>query len=67
VNASHVSTFAKHRNEVAEVAEAIAGSSVQFAVRTHADIWDEWESSSRWPGLEDHLAALRARYQVKIQ
>ncbi len=66
VNGSELAQFAKHRSEVREFSETVSGSSVSFAYCTHASLWVEWENSSSRPDLTSYIAALRARYDVRV-
>jgi hypothetical protein len=33
---------------------------------SYPDLWHEWETTSTWPGMPEHLARLRARYRFPI-
>lgn len=55
--------FAKHRNEIADFAERIAGGTPRFEALSYYELWDAWANSND-PRLVAHVAALRARYEV---
>ena len=55
--------FAKHRQEIAEFAERIAGGAPRFEALSYYELWDAWANSDD-PRLAAHVAALRACYEV---
>ena len=55
--------FAKHRKEIAEFAERIAGGTPRFEALSYYELWDAWANSDD-SRLVAHVAALRARYEV---
>jgi len=55
--------FAKHRQEIAQFAERIAGGTPRFEALSYYELWDAWANSDD-PRLAAHVAALRARYEV---
>ncbi len=58
--------FRRHRDEIDEFADRIAGSDVAFTSKSHFNLWEEWSRQSEPGWLREHLAHLRARYAVVI-
>lgn len=55
--------FERHRSEIAEFADRVSGSSLKFASMSHPELWATWEETDD-PFLRQHVATLRARYEV---
>jgi hypothetical protein len=55
--------FGKHRQEIAEFAERIAGGHPRFEALSYPELWEQWAGSPD-EVLQDHISALRARYEV---
>lgn len=62
-NAAAVPVFEAHRAEVAEFAAAVSESTIRFIPISHSELWSEWEASSTWRPLAEHLGVLRTRYE----
>lgn len=52
--------------EVARFAAKVKGSSPPFNAMSYRELWDEWTHMQTPTWLAEHLAALRARYDVEI-
>jgi len=66
-NADTIPEPRAHREEVAELLARVAGARPQFHALTYADLLNGWEAMSlRPPWVPEHLAQLRARYDVEI-
>ena len=57
--------FEQHRQEVAQFAASVAGSSVHFVWRSYPELWCEWARSDQ-PWLKQHVQTLSRRYAVSI-
>ena len=55
--------FAKHRSEIDEFADRVAGSTLKFVAKSYPELWSDWDASGH-AFLTQHVAALRARYEV---
>lgn len=53
----------RHRAEIADFTERVAGSSLKFASMSYPELWTAWDETGD-PLLRHHVAALRARYEV---
>lgn len=58
--------FARHRAEIADFAERVAGGGPAFAAMSYAELWAEWQRSPTRPWLMAHLGDLGRRYAVAI-
>jgi len=65
-NAGKFSVFQEHRREIAEFADRVQGSSPAFAAMSYRELWQEWADADPPAWLAEHLARLRARYDVVI-
>jgi hypothetical protein len=59
--------FDRHRHEVVEVAELLKGSQLKFERISYHGMWAQWASDAS-PSLpiQNHVARLRARYEVNL-
>ncbi len=55
--------FDRHRAEIADFADRVAGSSLKFTSMSYPELWDAWDETGD-PFLRGQVAALRARYEV---
>jgi hypothetical protein len=65
-NASAIYEFVSHRKEVADFARRVSGCDTRFVAMSYRDLRSEWQDTSRWPGMPDHLERLRTRYSFSI-
>ena len=65
-NASALPEYQEHRREVAEFSELAAEDRVEFVAVSYPQLWEYWESESKWPGMPEHLRAARERYDYPI-
>ena len=65
-NAGGIDACKRHRDEVQDFARRVAGCDTTFIPMSYPDLWHEWETTSTWPGMPEHLARLRARYRFAI-
>ncbi len=65
-NVEAVSEFSTHRAELEEFAAEVAGSEVRFVGVSYAELWGEWEEANMWPGVGEHVVALRGRYGLGV-
>ena len=61
-----VGEFSTHRVELEEFSAEVAGSDIRFLGLSYADLWGEWEEANTWPGVGEHVVALRARYALSV-
>jgi hypothetical protein len=54
----------RHREEVNAFDDEVTGGRVSFRWMTYNQLWDEW---SRVPELAEHVANLKARYEVSLK
>jgi hypothetical protein len=66
LNADRFEEFCRHREEAAELADAVRDARVTFAPQSFAAMWQEWAARGTPSWLADHVARLRARYCVSI-
>ena len=66
-NWAELPSCVQHRGEVAAFARAVSGDRVAFEWATYRNLWTDWEQGA---GSRDwvmaHVAALRARYDVRV-
>lgn len=62
-NWSQIPECRRHRSQVEEFAGQVAGGEIEFAWTTYGALWSEWEQQ---PGARQHVADLRARYEVAV-
>jgi hypothetical protein len=65
-NAGDHLAYANHRKEVTDFAHRVRGCATKFIALSHADLWREWERRASWPGVLEHVARLRRRYDFAI-
>ena len=65
-NVQDVAEFQAHRKEVIDFAERVKNCETRFAFVSYAELWREWETTSTWPNMPEHLARLRAHYRFAI-
>lgn len=65
-NAGGMDACKRHRDEVKDFARRVDGCDTRFIAMSYPDLWHEWETTSTWPGMPEHLARLRARYHFPI-
>ena len=65
-NADEFSVFREHRREIAEFADRVRGSNPAFAAMSYRELWQGWGDADPPLWLAQHLARLRARYDVAI-
>jgi hypothetical protein len=66
LNASEFSEFRRHREETAELADAVGGARVTFDGESFEAIWQGWAAVNTPTWLPRHVDRLRARYSVSI-
>jgi hypothetical protein len=66
VNAERFEEFCRHRQETAELADAVRDARVSFDPQSFAATWREWAARGAPSWLPDHVERLRARYCVSI-
>jgi hypothetical protein len=66
LNADRFEEFCLHRQETAELADAVGEARVTFGPQSFGAIWQEWAARGAPSWLADHVAQLRARYSVSI-
>ncbi|MCJ7452186.1 MAG: hypothetical protein MUO39_06890 [Steroidobacteraceae bacterium] len=65
-NAGSIDAYKQHRREVEDFANRVTGCDTKFISISYRDLWSEWQATSTWPGMPEHLARLRARYSFAI-
>nr|WP_201157130.1 hypothetical protein [Rhodobaculum claviforme] len=58
--------FTEHRQEIADFAGPVAGSTPAFEAMSYPDLWARWQETGPAPWLAPHLDELRARYEVTL-
>jgi len=53
----------QHRNQVIELEQRVAPSSISFRWRTYSQLWLEW---MKFPQLSEHARNLKTRYEVCV-
>ena len=56
----------RHRCEIRDFADRVAGDAVRFAALSYPDLWAHWEQRSATPWVTAHVTCLRQRYAVAI-
>ena len=56
--------FAAHRKEIATFAERVAGATPEFRALSYPELWRAWQDAESAEWLDNHIARLRARYEV---
>ena len=57
--------FAAHRREADDLAAALVDDHVRLVPLAYSKLWSHWEELDE-PVLGDHVAALRARYDLEL-
>ena len=65
-NAGVIEACKRHRLELADFIRRVQDCDTTFVAMSYPDLWHEWETTSTWPGMPEHLARLRARYRFPI-
>ena len=65
-NATKVSEFQRHREEVSEFAELVSGSAIRFTSSSYLELWTGWKNREHPNWLSEHVAQLKARYELAI-
>jgi hypothetical protein len=63
LNAADIDVCRRHRDEIAELSEAVKSSTIKFVAMSYLELWGEW---LRFPELADHAGHLLRRYGVSI-
>jgi hypothetical protein len=66
INADRFEEFCRHREETAELADAVRDARVTFGPQRFESMWQEWAARGAPSWLADHVHRLRARYCVSI-
>jgi hypothetical protein len=66
LNGDRFEEFCRHREETAELADAVRDARVTFAPQNFDVMWQEWAARGAPSWLADHVDRLRARYCVSI-
>jgi hypothetical protein len=66
INADRFEEFCRHREETAELADAVRDARVTFGPQRFEAMWQEWAARGAPSWLADHVDRLRARYCVSI-
>jgi hypothetical protein len=66
LNAAEFSEFRQHREEAAELVDAVGGARVTFDRVSFEGIWRDWAARDTPAWLPGHVVRLRARYSVSI-
>lgn len=61
-----VEPFARHRRELAWLAQRTRGAAVEFAFASFPELWEGWERAAPTPGLREHARHLLARYRTPL-
>jgi len=56
--------FHRHRAEIRNLAQTVAGSLVAFSALSFAELWAEWAAQNGEPWLRGMVSELRARYAL---
>lgn len=62
-NWQDIAECTQHRNQVKELEEKVATSSISFRWMTYTQLWQEWMAI---PQLAEHASNLKARYELSI-
>ena len=55
-----------HRLETERFASLVAGGFPAFRAQSHPSLWEDWQGLVRPTWLKEHVANLRARYEVSL-
>ena len=56
----------RHRYEIQDFADHVAGDAVRFAALSYAELWAHWERLLAAPWVTDHVTRLRQRYALAV-
>lgn len=59
--------FQRHRDEIGDFRQAVAGSPVTLLAMSYPELWTSWTQMRGPSWIRDHVKNLRARYEVPIQ
>lgn len=65
-NWASIAEYRAHREEVTEFTNRVEAGAIRFVAIPYDALWSQWQASSRWEGMGEHLALLRARYTFEI-
>ena len=65
-NWQHVPECCRHRREIQDFADRVAGDPVRFSALSYPELWTRWQQRSAAPWVTEHVARLRQRYAVAI-
>jgi hypothetical protein len=66
LDAARFVEFGAHRDELAQLSEAMRDARVGFASRSINSLWRDWDAQASPSWLRRHVARLRARYGVTL-
>jgi hypothetical protein len=66
LDADRFEEFGRHREELADLQEAVQGGGVTFSAISFDTMWQDWTERAAPAWLADHVDRLRARYCVAI-
>jgi hypothetical protein len=66
LDAAQFEEFRRHRAELEGLSKALAGARIAFVSQTFDSLWQEWATRAAPAWLAEHVARLRARYDVAI-
>ncbi len=64
LNWQEIEECKQHRNQVKELEEKVAASSIGFRWMTYTQLWQDWMAI---PKLEEHARNLKARYEISCE
>src|SRR5690606_34412725 len=66
-NAAEIPECVKHREEIVQLQEALGrDASPAFSAISYSELMREWEDRAEEPWVAEHVAALRARYDIGL-
>jgi hypothetical protein len=65
-NAKELAACAVHAAEVDEFSGRVADRQLAFVPMPYRLVWDEWAATSQPTWLQEHVAALRGRYDIAV-
>jgi hypothetical protein len=66
LDADRFEEFGRHREELADLQEAVQGGGATFSAISFDTMWQDWTERAAPAWLADHVDRLRARYSVAI-
>ena len=66
LDADRFEEFGRHRQELADLQEAVTSGRVSFSPQSFTALWQDWAARGAPDWLADHVDRLRARYCVSI-